>query len=414
MYNLLKGTWALFFGVGMMMLANGLQGSLIGIRASLEGYSASAAGIILTGYYAGFLLGALYIPQRIKDVGHVRTFAALASIASISILIQSLHVSFLGWFLMRFISGICFVGLYTVAESWVNDLTDNEHRGQALSVYMIVSMAGSAFGQLFLNIANPETATLFMIVSILISVSLVPILIVVSKQPDFSVAKFFTIKELYKASPLGVVAAIMTGLAHGTLWGIGSIYGLKNGLSIEQVSIFMFTFVIGGAINQYLVGYLSDKYDRRTIIVIVAFLASIFAVLAVLIGGSFIALIIITFIFGGLTVPLYALAIAHTNDFLEKDEMVAASAGIQLAGGVGLTIGPIIGGLSLDLIGASGFWIFLFLIHALLGVFGLFRMQIREAVPLEEQGSTVLVSSRTTATLMELYPDAEESIDPVE
>jgi len=414
MYNLLKGTWALFFGVGMMMLANGLQGSLIGIRASLEGYSASASGIILTGYYAGFLLGALYIPQRIKNVGHVRTFAALASIASISILIQSLHVSFLGWFLMRFISGICFVGLYTVAESWVNDLTDNEHRGQALSIYMIVSMAGSAFGQLFLNIANPETATLFMIVSILISVSLVPILIVVSKQPDFSVAKFFTIKELYKASPLGVVAAIMTGLAHGTLWGIGSIYGLKNGLSIEQVSIFMFTFVIGGAINQYLVGYLSDKYDRRTIIVIVAFLASIFAVLAVLIGDSFIALIIITFIFGGLTVPLYALAIAHTNDFLEKDEMVAASAGIQLAGGVGLTIGPIIGGLSLDLIGASGFWIFLFLIHALLGVFGLFRMQIREAVPLEEQGSTVLVSSRTTATLMELYPDAEESIDSVE
>jgi MFS family permease len=414
MYNLLKGTWALFFGVGMMMLANGLQGSLIGIRASLEGYSASAAGIILTGYYAGFLLGALYIPQRIKNVGHVRTFAALASIASISILIHSLHISFLGWFIMRFISGMCFVGLYTVAESWVNDLSDNEHRGQALSVYMIVSMAGSAFGQLFLNIADPETATLFMIVSVLISISLVPILIVVSKQPDFSVAKFFTLKELYKASPLGVVTSIMTGLAHGTLWGIGSIYGLKNGLSIEQVSIFMFTFVIGGAINQYLVGYLSDKYDRRTIIVIVAFLASIFSVLAVLIGSSFIALIIITFIFGGLTVPLYALAIAHTNDFLEKDEMVAASAGIQLAAGIGLTIGPIIGGLSIDFIGASGFWIYLFLIHALLGVFGLFRMQVREAVPLNEQGSTVLVSSRTTATMMELYPDAEESIDPVE
>jgi MFS family permease len=414
MYNLLKGTWALFFGVGMMMLANGLQGSLIGIRASLEGYSASAAGIILTGYYAGFLLGALYIPQRIKNVGHVRTFAALASIASISILIHSLHISFLGWFIMRFISGMCFVGLYTVAESWVNDLSDNEHRGQALSVYMIVSMAGSAFGQLFLNIADPETATLFMIVSVLISISLVPILIVVSKQPDFSVAKFFTVKELYKASPLGVVTSIMTGLAHGTLWGIGSIYGLKNGLSIEQVSIFMFTFVIGGAINQYLVGYLSDKYDRRTIIVIVAFLASIFSVLAVLIGSSFIALIIITFIFGGLTVPLYPLARAHTNDFLEKDEMVAASAGIQLAAGIGLTIGPIIGGLSIDFIGASGFWIYLFLIHALLGVFGLFRMQVREAVPLNEQGSTVLVSSRTTATMMELYPDAEESIDPVE
>ena len=162
MLNLLRGTWALFFGVGMIMLANGLQGSLIGVRASLEGYTAFAAGFIMTGYYAGFLSGALIIPQRIKNVGHVRTFAALASIASISILLHSLHVSFFGWFLMRFITGMCFVGMYTVAESWINDLSENNNRGQALSVYMMVSMAGSAFGQLFLNIASPETATLFM------------------------------------------------------------------------------------------------------------------------------------------------------------------------------------------------------------------------------------------------------------
>ena len=175
MYNLLKGTWALFFGVGMMMLANGLQGSLIGVRASIEGYSALSAGIILPGYYAGFLSGALIIPHRIRKVGHVRMFAALASIASISILFHSIHVSFLGWFIMRFISGMCFVGMYTVAESWINDLSENENRGQALSVYMMVSMAGSAFGQLFLNIADPETASLFMLVSILISISLVPI-----------------------------------------------------------------------------------------------------------------------------------------------------------------------------------------------------------------------------------------------
>ena len=154
-------------------------------------------------------------------------FAALASIASISILFHSIHVSFLGWFLMRFISGMCFVGMYTVAESWINDLSENENRGQALSVYMMVSMAGSALGQLFLNIADPETASLFMLVSILISISLVPILVVVSKQPDFSVIEFLSIKELYKTSPLGVVAAVLTGLAHGALWGIGTIYGLS-------------------------------------------------------------------------------------------------------------------------------------------------------------------------------------------
>ncbi len=409
MLNLLRGTWALFFGVGMIMLANGLQGSLIGVRASLEGYTAFAAGLIMTGYYAGFLSGALIIPQRIKNVGHVRTFAALASIASISILLHSLHVSFFGWFLMRFITGMCFVGMYTVAESWINDLSENNNRGQALSVYMMVSMAGSAFGQLFLNVASPETATLFMIVSILISVSLVPILVVVSKQPDFSITEFLTIKELYNTSPLGVMAILITGLAHGTLWGIGSIYALKNGLTIEQVSIFMFTFIIGGALNQYLIGYLSDRYDRRTVLVTVSFLASFFCVLAVIFGTSFISLLIITFIFGGLTVPLYALAIAHTNDFLSKKEMVAASAGLQLAGGAGLTVGPLLGGLSIDLIGAAGFWIYLFVIHGSLGIFGLYRMSIRDAVPLEDQGSTVLLNSRSAIVSMELYPDAEEN-----
>ena len=409
MLNLLRGTWALFFGVGMIMLANGLQGSLIGVRASLEGYTAFAAGFIMTGYYAGFLSGALIIPQRIKNVGHVRTFAALASIASISILLHSLHVSFFGWFLMRFITGMCFVGMYTVAESWINDLSENNNRGQALSVYMMVSMAGSAFGQLFLNIASPETATLFMLVSILISVSLVPILVVVSKQPDFSISEFLTIKELYSTSPLGVTAAVLTGLAHGTLWGIGSIYALKNGLTIEQVSIFMFTFIIGGAVNQYLIGYLSDRYDRRSVLVAVAFLASFFSVLAVVFGTSFTSLLIITFIFGGLTVPLYALAIAHTNDFLSKKEMVAASAGLQLATGAGLTVGPLLGGLAIDLIGAAGFWIYLFVIHGSLGIFGLYRMSIRDAVPLEDQGSTVLLNSRSAIVSMELYPDAEES-----
>ena len=408
MYSLLKGTWALFFGVAMIMLANGLQGSLIGVRASIEGYSAASAGIILTGYYAGFLSGALLIPRRIKSVGHVRMFAALASIASISILLHSIHVSFFGWFLMRFISGMCFVGMYTVAESWINDLSENNNRGKALSIYMMVSMAGSAVGQLFLNIANPETASLFMLVSILISISLVPILIVVSKQPDFSVTEFLNIKQLYEASPLGVIAAMMTGLAHGTLWGIGTIYGLKSGLSIEQVSIFMFTFIIGGALNQYLIGYLSDTYDRRTIIVIVAFLGGIFSILALIFGNTFSVLLAITFIFGGLTVPLYALSIAHTNDFLSKREMVAASSGLQLAGGIGLTLGPVIGGFAIDVIGASGFWIYLFLIHTSLGLFGIYRMTIRTAVPLEEQGTTVLVSSRASPVSMELYPDAEE------
>ena len=156
MLIILRSSWALFFGVAMIFLANGLQGSLIGVRASLEGYSPLVVGLIMTGYYAGFVLGALFIPERIQKVGHVRVFASLASIASIAILLHSLHFSIITWFLMRYTTGFCFVGMYCVAESWINDQSENESRGQALSIYMIISMGGNAIGQLFLNFADPN------------------------------------------------------------------------------------------------------------------------------------------------------------------------------------------------------------------------------------------------------------------
>ena len=411
MINLLKSSWALFFGVGMIMLANGLQGSLISIRASLEGYSSFSTGIIMTAYYVGFLIGAKIIPQKISEVGHVRMFAALASVASISILLHSLHIGFITWIILRLITGFCFVGLFTVAESWINDSTDNEHRGQALSVYMIVGMAGNSIGHLLLNISDPQLATQFMVVSILISISLVPILITVSKQPDFSVTEFLSVKQLYIASPLGVIAAIIVGACHGALWGAGAVYGLNAGLDLQKISIFMFTFVSGGAIFQYYIGYLSDKYDRRIIITYVSFFSSLLCIFAIIFNFGFIYLIVITFVFGGLTVPLYSLAIAHTNDFLTKSEMVAASGGLLLVGGIGLAFGPIVSGLFMDILGANGFWIYLFISHAAIGIFALYRISIRDSVPLEEQGSAVLINSRMSPVAMELYPDAEESAD---
>ena len=309
---------------------------------------------------------------------------------------------------MRYTTGFCFVGMYCVAESWINDQSENESRGQALSVYMIISMGGNAIGQLFLNFADPSSATLFMLVSILISLSLVPILITVGKQPDFTAAKILSIKELYRASPLGVISAIGVGTAHGALWGVGSVYTIKNGLSISQTSFFMFSFIIGGAFFQYVIGYLSDKYDRRLILTIVTFAASGFSVLALIFNGSFTLLIIIAFIFGGLTVPLYSIAIAHTNDFLSKSEMVAASGGLLLVGGIGLTLGPIVAGLFMNILGANGFWIYLFIIHAAIGIYALYRISIRDSVPLEEQGSSVFVTSRASPVVMDLYPDAED------
>jgi len=408
MFTLLKSSWALFFGIAMIFLANGLQGTLIGVRASTEGYSPFIVGIIMTGYYAGFMLGAIIIPERIQKVGHVRVFASLASIASIAILLHTLHFSLISWFLMRFATGFCFVGMYCVAESWINDQSENESRGQALSIYMIISMGGNAIGQLFLNFADPNDTTLYMLVSILISMSLVPILITVGKQPDYSITEILSIRQLYKASPLGVVSSIAVGTAHGALWGVGSVYTLMSGLSVSQTSFFMFSFISGGAIFQYIIGYLSDIYDRRLVLTIVSFTASLLSVLALIFSADFNLLLIIAFIFGGLTVPLYSLAIAHTNDFLSKSEMIAASGGLLFVAGIGLTIGPIIAGLFMNFLGSNGFWIYLFIIHTLIGIYALYRISVRDSVPLNEQRSAVFVTSRSSPAIMELYPDAED------
>jgi MFS family permease len=408
MFTLLKSSWALFFGIAMIFLANGLQGTLIGVRASTEGYSPFIVGIIMTGYYAGFMLGAIIIPERIQKVGHVRVFASLASIASIAILLHTLHFSLISWFLMRFATGFCFVGMYCVAESWINDQSENESRGQALSIYMIISMGGNAIGQLFLNFADPNDTTLFMLVSILISMSLVPILITVGKQPDYSITEILSIRQLYKASPLGVVSSIAVGTAHGALWGVGSVYTLMSGLSVSQTSFFMFSFISGGAIFQYIIGYLSDIYDRRLVLTIVSFTASLLSVLALIFSADFNLLLIIAFIFGGLTVPLYSLAIAHTNDFLSKSEMIAASGGLLFVAGIGLTIGPIIAGLFMNFLGSNGFWIYLFIIHTLIGIYALYRISVRDSVPLNEQRSAVFVTSRSSPAIMELCPDAED------
>jgi len=181
-----------------------------------------------------------------------------------------------------------------------------------------------------------------------------------------------------------------------------------SGLSVSQTSFFMFSFISGGAIFQYIIGYLSDIYDRRLVLTIVSFTASLLSVLALIFSADFNLLLIIAFIFGGLTVPLYSLAIAHTNDFLSKSEMIAASGGLLFVAGIGLTIGPIIAGLFMNFLGSNGFWIYLFIIHTLIGIYALYRISVRDSVPLNEQRSAVFVTSRSSPAIMELYPDAED------
>jgi MFS family permease len=377
----------LLFGFGILMLGDGLQSTLLGVRASLEGFPTTITGLIMSTFYVGFLAGALYSPRFVERVGHIRVFGALASVASASVLIHGIIVTPLAWSLLRLVSGFCLAGLYVVSESWLNDRASNKTRGTLLSVYMVVSYVGYAGGQLLLNAADPEGLELFILTSVLISFALVPLLLSAGPAPTFSSQSSLSLRSLYRISPLGVVGALATGMASAALFGFGPVYAESSGLSISQISFFMTAMLVGCTVLQWPIGRLSDALDRRLVITVVTFLAAGAAIAAVPISAmSTLPLLLLIAALGGLSIPLYSLSIAHANDYLEPEQMVAASSGLVLASGVGAILGPITASLSMTLFGPNGFFWWLAVIHIAMGLFALVRMVKRSAKPLADQG----------------------------
>ncbi len=386
MFAAIRSCWALLFGLGLMMLGNGLQGSLLGLRASLEGFSNTTTGLVMTGYFLGFMFGSTLVPKLLGNVGHVRVFAALISIASASVLLHPVFVAPIPWMAMRLLTGFSYAGLYVVAESWLNDIATNQTRGQLLSVYMVIVLGGLSFGQLLLNVADPKGFELFVLISVLVSMAMVPILLSAGRAPDFNAPDSFSLFKLYQVSPLGLVGMFATGMTQGTVFGMGAVYGYRNGFSVKEISILLTGITLGAIIFQWPIGRLSDRFDRRRIIVATSVLSAVVIFMASLWSHQASPLFIgLMFLYGGISMPLYSLLIAHTNDFLQPRQMVAASASLVLASGLGASLGPITSAALMDTLGPVGFLIFLALIHALVTVFGLYRMLQREAMPLEEQ-----------------------------
>jgi len=377
---------ALLLGFGILMLGDGLQSTLLGVRASLEGFPTAVTGLIMSTFYLGFLGGAVYAPRVVERVGHIRVFGALASMASAAVLIHGIFVTPIAWSLLRLMSGFCLAGLYVVAESWLNDRASNTNRGQLLSIYMVVSYVGYAGGQLLLNAADPGGLELFVLTSVLISVALVPLLLSAGTSPHFESQERLSLRALYAISPLGVVGALATGMASSALFGIGPVYAESSGMSIAQISLFMTAVLLGCIVLQWPIGGLSDKLDRRLVIAVVAFLAAAAAIAAVPVSAmSMTKLLVLMAVLGGLSIPLYSLCIAHANDYLEPEQMVAASSGLVLASGVGAVLGPITTSLAMSLFGSSGFFWWLAAIHAAMGLFVVYRMAKRRARPVEDQ-----------------------------
>ncbi len=411
MLNILQKTWALFFGFALISLGHGLQGTLIGVRSVIEEFSFLSSGLIIAGYYLGYLVGALTIPIFLQRVGHIRVFAALASLASIAILLHSIFLHPYSWFFIRIITGISLSGIYVIMESWLNNKSTNSTRGKLLSLYMIVTFVFVGLGQFLLNLSDPAKFDLFILVSILLSFALLPILLSSTEQPEIVDTKYFTLKEFYTLSPLGFVGALMIGLSHSAVFGYGAVYVSSKGFTLFEISIFMVTISSFGALSQWPIGYISDKIDRRIILIGITLIASGLSIFIVISSYlSFILFIILCGIFSAMCLPMFSVAVAHVNDFLESNQIISASSTFNILIGIGSIIGPILVSSSMTLIGANGFFIYLFLVHGFLGLFGLYRMTKR-AKPKDLESQYIPLPRNISAAGMEMNPVTEPTED---
>ena len=411
MLDVVKSAWALLLGMALLMVGNGLHGTLLGVRGAMEGFSANTMAYVMSGYFLGFLIGSRVTPVMIRKVGHVRVFAALASLVSAAfILFAAIPVPWV-WTLLRLVVGLCFSGIYVVAESWLNESTPNETRGQALSLYLIVQMVGIIAAQMLLNVADPGGYILFVIMSVLVSISFAPILLSAAPAPVFDTTKPMSLAALFKVSPLGMVGTFVLGGIFAGLFGMSAVFSTEAGFSAAQTSIFIASIYLGGMLMQYPIGWVSDRMDRRRLILIVTAVGAGVTLLAYPLLDVFWVLCVVGFVIGGVANPLYSLLIAYTNDFLDHSDMAAASGGLIFANGVGAISGPFIIGW---LMGAFGAYVFFFYIAGLLGsisLYAAYRMTRRPAPKVAETDSYIPVLPQASQVAMELAIEQSQAED---
>ena len=413
MRYVVENMWALLLGMLLLQVGNGLQGTLLAVRGDIEGFSPGMLSLIMSGYFVGFLGGSRVTPWMIRRVGHVRVFAALASFISAIFILYAILPNPIAWILLRVAVGFCFCGVYVVAESWLNDIATNETRGQALSSYLIVQMAGIIAAQSFVNFADPSGYELFIIISVLVSISFAPILLSVSPAPAFQRTKPMSLKALYRVSPLGCVGMFLLGSLFAALFGMSAVYATQKGLSLSDLSIFVATIYIGGLILQYPIGYISDRMDRRLLISGITGGGAAMIAIGSQFTGDFGVILILAFLMGGISNPLYSLLIAYTNDYLEHDDMTAASGGLLFLNGVGAIIGPLIVGLMMDRFGADIYFTFVACILAIIGIYAAYRMTQRPSPTTEETASYSALTPQATAVAVEVAQEIaiEQAVD---
>ena len=403
MLKVIVQSWPLLLGVMLLMVGNGVQGSLLGIRGASEGFSTFQLSVVMSAYFLGFLGGSRLAPEMIRRVGHVRVFSALGSMISAVLILYPLLVDWTAWALMRVLIGFCFSGIYVTAESWLNNTASNETRGQALSAYMIVQMLGIIASQGLLAMGDPRGFGLFIIPSVLVSLAFMPILLADTPAPTFDTITRMSFAALFRASPLGCAGMLLTGGIYSAMFGMASVYGAMTAMTLGQIAAFVAAMYVGGLVLQYPIGWMSDRMDRRALVLWLSAAGAAVMAVATVFALPYTFELVIALLLGGIINPLYSLLIAHTNDYLTKAEMPGASAGLIFLNGFGAIFGPLIIGWLMGVFGARGYFLFIGLLFAVLAGYAAWRMGRRQAPsnPGSYTGLTPTASSLAVGAVLE-------------
>ena len=407
--TLLRSLSSLMLSVAFLMFGNSIFTTLLALRAKIEGYPNELVGLMMSAYFLGFAIGTFRSGLLINRVGHIRAFSALAAIASICTLLVLLIPNPWVWVVLRVGMGIAIAGLFVVVESWLNNRSTNQGRGAVMAVYITIGFAASALGQQTLQLGDPGESELFLLVGMLLALSLVPVALTSATHPDPVEKPNIDLRKLFGVSPTAVIGCLVAGMIGSSWWGLGPIYAQEIGLSVNHIASVMTAALVGGLLLQLPVGRLSDRFDRRTVLFWITILVLIPA--AVLLLGSilnFWLIIIAVGLFFGLSSTIYPLCVAYANDHLDSADVVSASGGFVLFYAMGAVSGPLISSLAMRVSGARGLFVFIITASLALGIFIIWRIQIRQWVPTAGKEPYVLQpEAQAPGVVSELDPRAE-------
>jgi MFS family permease len=397
---------ALLFSVSLLLMGNGLQGTLVPVRGNMDAFTSIELGLLGTAYFLGFTFGCVHGPLLLRRSGHIRAYLAMTSLASVVALLHALYVDPVGWWALRAITGYCFAILYIIIESWLNARSDNRTRGTVFSIYTAINLTVITAGQMMLGLANPESFTLFAFASILVSLAALPVAFTDSASPEQPEFVRPRIAKLFRISPVGAAGCFAVGLANGAFWSLGPVFAQNEGFGIHEIAVFMSAVVLGGALAQWPLGSVSDRMDRRIVMVLAAIIAmSAGLVLMMLPKADKSMLVVAGAVFGAGAFPLYALAVAHANDYADAKQSVEVSSGLLLIYGTGAAIGPLLTSLWKEAVSGPALFFFTAAVHVLLAGYIVWRMSRR--VPAQpEQRVNFAEAAIVAQTVLPIEPAA--------